>query len=343
MFILGLESTCDETSASVVSNENLILSNVIASQIDLHNLYGGVIPELACRRHSETILPVTQKALCEANVSLEAIDAIAVAQGPGLIGALLVGIQFAKGLAYRLQKPLVGINHIEAHLYASIINHPKEDIFPAIGVVVSGAHTAIVFIKKIGAYSLVGSTVDDAMGEAFDKVSKILGLCYPGGPIIEKLAAKGDPDMYPFKAGTVKNHPYHFSYSGLKTAVFYTLQKMTSQSQAPFILTEIQKQNIAASFQKAAFCDLIQKIKKACIEFSPKAVLIGGGVAQNKQLQKQLQGEIENLPLFFPSQEMSSDNAAMIAALAFHKPFLSFEQGIETLFPYTRDPNLTFV
>lgn len=340
MIILGLESTCDETAASVVSNGCDVLSNVIASQIDLHNLYGGVIPELACRRHSETILPVTQKALQDAKIDLTKIDAIAVAQGPGLIGALLVGIQFAKGLAYRLKKPLIGINHIEAHLYASIMNHMKAPIFPAIGVVVSGAHTAILKIEAIGQYELIGSTVDDAIGEAFDKVAKILGLSYPGGPVIEVLAKKGDPSAYPFKGGTVKTHPYYFSYSGLKTAVFYAIQKITSQTQTPFELTDAQKQDIAASFQKAAFQDVIQKTKKACAEFCPNALVIGGGVAQNNYFQKELQKEISSIPIFFPSKEMSSDNAAMIAGLGFYKTQIHFEKGIETLFPYTRDPNL---
>ncbi len=210
MLALGIESTCDETACAIVQDGRSILSNIIASQIDLHKEYGGVVPELACRRHIDLMMPVIDQALTQAKMTLAHIDLIAVAHGPGLIGALLIGLNTAKALAWALQKPFIGVNHIEAHLYAALMSYEKEIHFPCLGVVASGGHTAIVLIQELGVYQLLGQTVDDAIGEAFDKVAKMLDLPYPGGPQIEKLALYGDPYRYPFKAGRVKGHPLDF-------------------------------------------------------------------------------------------------------------------------------------
>lgn len=307
MRVLGIESTCDESAASVVADGKTILSNVVSSQMDLHKTYGGVVPELACRRHVDLIMPVIEQALSDAKCTLSDIDLISVARGPGLIGALMIGLNAAKALSYAAKIPFVGVNHIEAHLYASLMSTDTPIQLPALGVILSGGHTTLALINNLGEYEIIGETVDDAIGEAFDKCAKMMGLPYPGGPVIEKLALTGEV-VYPFKGGQVKGSPLSFSFSGLKTAVLYTLQKIDP-------LTDQDKRDIAASFQHAAFSDVKKKIEKALDTYSLSSILIGGGVTQSKALRKYL----ESFNVYYPRQELTLDNAAMIAGLGYHK------------------------
>ncbi len=311
MIILGIESTCDETSASIVKDGKEILSLITASSADIHAQYGGVFPEMACRRHVEAILPVIEAAMKKAKVTQEDIDLIAVAKGPGLIGALLIGMQAAKGLAIAWQKPFIGVNHVEAHLYAAMMQEPGP--FPALGLVLSGGHTLLLQIQDIGNYVPIGTTVDDALGEAFDKVAILLGLPYPGGPHVEKLALKGNPKSYPFRAGRVKKSPVDFSFSGIKTSVLYTVRDKKE-------LSDEDKADIAASFQEAALSDIAHKTQIALKEFpDTKAIYLGGGVCNNDRLRSLFAEKFPDLPIFWPSKELSSDNAAMIAGLGFQK------------------------
>ncbi|OGN55379.1 MAG: tRNA (adenosine(37)-N6)-threonylcarbamoyltransferase complex transferase subunit TsaD [Chlamydiae bacterium RIFCSPHIGHO2_12_FULL_44_59] len=307
MNVLGIETTCDETAASVVASGKQILSNVVASSADLHAQYGGVFPELACRCHIETIERVISQAIQLADVSLEQLDLIAVAKGPGLVGALLIGMNTAKGLSLSLKKPLIGVNHVEAHLYASMMGL-SEIPLPALGIVLSGGHTFLIKILDVGSYTPLSTTVDDAIGEAFDKVASLLGLPYPGGPHIEALAKNGNPGKYPFKAGQVKENPLDFSFSGLKTNVLYTIRKN------PF-----KKEDIAASFQETAFLDIVKKAKKASQTFPCQAIFFGGGVTINQRLREMFEITFDSTPLFWPPKELCLDNAAMIAGLGFKK------------------------
>lgn len=326
MYVLGIETTCDETAASVVRDGHEILSNVISSQIELHMPFGGVVPELACRRHAEIIIPIIHQALHEAKVSLNEIDLIGVAQGPGLIGALLVGINAAKGLALGLDRPLVGVNHVEAHLYASLMPQLNAVPLPALGIVLSGGHTALVEVRDIGAYHLIGATLDDAIGEAFDKVATLLGLSYPGGPKIEQLAKEGDPQRYPFKGGKVKGRPLDFSFSGLKTNVLYTVRQEK----------EAEKKDVAASFQRAAFEDVLEKALVASKMFECKSLLFGGGVTSSQTLRALFHHRAAHLPQFWPPSGLSLDNAAMIAGLAFQLYTRSKESAPFSLSPQPR-------
>lgn len=315
MLVLGIESTCDEMAASVVRNGHQILSNVICSQADLHQKYGGVFPELACRRHIDDLIPVVQQALLDAEVTANQIDLIAVAKGPGLMGALLIGVNAAKALAIAWQKPFVGVNHVEAHLYAAMMSQ-KTPTFPSLGVVVSGGHTLLVKILACGHYELIGTTVDDAIGEAFDKVATLLGLSYPGGPAIEALAKQGNPSLYPFKAGRVKENPWNFSFSGLKTNVLYTLKGPNAHKHSPLLIPEEDKCHVAASFQEVALGDVVKKSLKACQAFDCRAIYLGGGVSQNGRLRELF--EKTELPVYWPPPGLSLDNGAMIAGLGFH-------------------------
>jgi N6-L-threonylcarbamoyladenine synthase len=317
MLVLGIESTCDETACAVVRDGKEILSNVVTSQIDLHSEYGGVVPELACRRHVDLIIPVIDEALRKASITLEQIDLIAVAQGPGLIGALLIGINVAKGLSLALQKPLVGVNHIEAHLYAALMSQEKGVQFPALGVILSGGHTSLVLMHDVGSYSLVGETIDDAIGEAFDKVAKILGLPYPGGPEIEKLARGGDPSLYPLSSGKVKGRPLDFSFSGLKTGVLYKVKGNGANQNTTLIIEESQKKHVAAAFQKAAFDDVLHKTLLAARQNRCSTLVFGGGVTNNQYLRQLFANCGEPLTLLWPSFGLSLDNAAMIAGLGY--------------------------
>lgn len=318
MIVLGIESTCDETSCSIVRDGRDILSNVVTSQIDLHAEYGGVVPELSCRRHVDVIIPVLDQCLSEANISLQEIDLIAVAYGPGLIGALLIGITAAKSLSLALNIPFVGVNHIEAHLYAALMSHQETIKFPCLGVVLSGGHTSLVRMDDIGTYTPIGETIDDAIGEAFDKVAKQLGLPYPGGPQIEALAKEGNPHAFPFKPGKVKGKPFDFSFSGLKTAVLYTLQGQNAKNASLMPLTPQTMRDISASFQHAALTDVIDKVVLAANECSTDTIIFGGGVTNNKALRLMFQEKAPHLKTLWPAFGLSLDNAAMIAGLGYH-------------------------
>ncbi len=334
--VLGIESTCDETAASVVKGGKEILSNVVASQADLHAVYGGVYPELAARRHLEMFLPVVQEALITAEVKPEALDLIAVARGPGLIGALLIGLNGAKALSLGWNKPFVGVNHVEAHLYAAMMHLPSVPL-PALGLVLSGGHSFLVKIEELGRYCLLGTTVDDALGEAYDKVAKLLGLPYPGGPELEKLAQSGDPSRFPFTSGRVKGRPLHFSFSGIKTNVLYALKGQNCSKEAPILLEESDKAHVAAGFQEAVLRDVVEKTDLAAKSFECQALFVGGGVSNNQRLRHLLKERFHSLPLFFPQKGLSSDNAAMIAGLGYHIFKQSGPSPID-LSPLTRFP-----
>ena len=327
MLVLGIESTCDETAAALVVDGKQILSQVVTSQIDLHNIFGGVVPELASRRHIETIIPVIDETLQKAGVRSDEIDLIAVAKGPGLIGPLLIGLHAAKGLAFAWEKPIVGINHVEAHLYAALMSCAEQVHFPCLGVVLSGGHTALILIEEIGRYKLIGQTVDDAIGEAFDKVAKLLKLPYPGGPEVEALAKKGKATRFPLKAGHVKGRPFDFSFSGLKTAVMYTLQKQD-------LSCPTLKYDLAASFQRAALEDILEKTSAAAQSHNCQTILFGGGVTNNRRL-KELFSETPYRCLF-PDSHLTLDNAAMIAGLGYHVYQKCGPCDLLTLHPETR-------
>lgn len=315
MVVLGIESTCDETGCALVEGGSLILSNIIASQSDIHESYGGVFPELASRRHVEVLIPTLEKALFAANKRPQDIDLIAVAKGPGLIGPLLLGLNAAKTLSLAWEIPFIGVNHVEAHLYAAMMSANVFD-FPALGLVISGGHTFMVHILDVGHYKLIGTTVDDAIGEAFDKVAALLGLPYPGGPAVEALAKEGDPLRYPFKLGKVKNHPWHFSFSGLKTNVLYTVKGQNGKAEKE--VSEEEKRDIAASFQRAALMQIVGKIGEAAKAFPSNAIYIGGGVSNNRTLRALLAEKKLPLPIYWPSAHLSLDNGAMIAGLGTH-------------------------
>lgn len=308
MIILGIESTCDETGASVVKDGKVILSNIVASSADVHEKYGGVFPELACRRHIDAIIPVVDEALRVAGVRPEEIDAVAVAKGPGLVGALLIGMNAAKGLAIAWNKPLVGVNHVEAHLYAAMMELDEVPL-PALGVVVSGGHTLLLKIIEIGKYEPIATTVDDALGEAFDKVAALLGLPYPGGPHVEKLARSGNPKAFALSAGHVKRSPIDFSFSGLKTGVVYAARGME----------EGRKADLAASFQEVALKDVVGKAAIAAGQFECKAIFFGGGVSNNLRMRELFAEKFRDIPLYWPPAGLSVDNAAMIAGLGAKK------------------------
>lgn len=335
--VLGIETTCDETSCAVVVDGREILSNIISSQIDLHAAFGGVVPELSCRRHVEVVLPIVEEALAAANASLAEIDVIAVAHAPGLIGALIVGLTAAKALSLATGIPFIGVNHIEAHLYAAIMSHKDPVEFPCLGVVLSGGHTSLVRVDAIGKYKLLGETHDDAIGEAFDKVGKLLELPYPGGPHIEELAKSGNPYRFPFRAGRIKERPYDFSFSGLKTAVLYALRGQNAHVPTPPVFTEHDKADLAASFQHAAFDDVIEKTVRAAREHGCSTVLFGGGVTNSKTLRAQFAVRAPDLQLLWPTVGLSLDNAAMIAGLGYHRMKIDGPSTMD-LEPATRIP-----
>jgi len=309
MKVLGIETSCDETAVAVVEDGNKILVNLVASQAKVHEQFGGVYPEVASRHHVDQLVPLVEMAIKDHEV-----DLIAVANGPGLMGALLMGVIGAKSLSYGWEKPLVGVNHVEAHLYSAMMESPP--VFPSLGVVVSGGHTFLAKMHGVCDYEMIGTTVDDAVGEAFDKVAALLEFPYPGGPHIEKLALEGDESKFPFKAGTVKKRPLDFSFSGLKTNVLYTVKGANCDRKAPSIISEDDKKHIAASFQKAALTNIVNKSLAAAKTFNCKAIYCGGGVTLSKKLKELF--EISPYPVFYPPKGLSADNGAMIAGLGYH-------------------------
>jgi N6-L-threonylcarbamoyladenine synthase len=318
MLILGIESSCDETAAAVISDGNRILSSVISSQIELHKPFGGVVPELASREHLEKIEPIVKEALAKAEISFKDIDAVAVTQGPGLVGSLLVGVCYAKALAFALNIPFVGVNHIEGHLYSVVFENPPV-IYPTLALIVSGGHTNLFFVPEEGLYKVVSRTRDDAAGEAFDKVAKMLGLGYPGGPVIEKLAREGDAKKIKFPIAKISDGRPDFSFSGLKTAVSRYVReneiKPVAENEPP---TQAIK-DIAASFQATVVKSLVGTMEKLAKELYPRTLIVAGGVACNGALREAAValGEKLNLPVYFPSKHLSTDNAAMIAAAGY--------------------------
>lgn len=311
-YILAIESSCDETSAAVVLNGREVLSNVIASQISTHEQYGGVVPEVASRMHIEAISGVVEEALLKANITLEKIDAIGVTYGPGLVGALLVGLQFAKGLAFASKKPLVGVNHIEGHICANYIQH-KDLKPPFVSLVVSGGHTFIVHVKDYGIYEVIGQTRDDAAGEAYDKVARALGLGYPGGPKIDKLAKEGNPKAITFPKANFHEETLDFSFSGVKSAVLNYLNKCNMQN------IEINKADVAASFQQAVVDVLKDNVLLTCKKKNIDTIAIAGGVASNSTLRETLINEAgkKGIKVLFPTPILCTDNAAMIGSAAY--------------------------
>lgn len=331
MRILGIESSCDETAAAIVEDGHRLLSNVVHSQIDIHALYGGVVPEIAARSHIEVINPVINRALYEAHLTWKDIDAIAVTYAPGLIGSLLVGTLAARTLAVLKNKPLYPIHHVEAHVYANFITKQSDNIgltlpkkqpnFPMLALIVSGGHSQLVLFKGHGNYQLLGQTQDDAVGEAFDKVAKILGLPYPGGPSIADAAKKGDSSAYTFPKARMQGK-YDFSFSGLKTAVLRAVQREVGvetsfpSRELAALLNEVQVANFAASFQRIAIETLVDKAESAFKDYSPASVVIAGGVAANLELRLQLSNRLP-LSIEYAPIKLCTDNAAMIGALGY--------------------------
>ncbi len=313
MMILGIESSCDETAAAVVADGHEIRSSVVASQVDTHHIYGGVVPELASRMHLEAIVPVVEKSLAEAETTAEKIDAIAVTRGPGLVGALLVGFSFAKAYAHTLKKPWVGINHLEAHLYSVFLDNPAPPAFPFVALLASGGHTNLYYVTDHLKAELLGQTRDDAAGEAYDKVAKLLGLGYPGGAIIDQLAAKGDPKAIQFPRPYLDKNGFDFSFSGLKSAVLRHVEKNPDPSPR-------QIADIAAGFQEAVADVLTHKLLHAAKTRRCGEMALVGGVAANQRLKSRLTDAADQagLQLHIPPLSLCGDNAAMIAGLGYH-------------------------
>jgi N6-L-threonylcarbamoyladenine synthase len=316
MIILGIETSCDETSAAIVENGSL-LSNSVASQLE-HTQFGGVVPELASRAHQKLIVPIVEDALTKAGISRSEISAVAAVNAPGLIGALLVGLSFAKGLSLSLNCPFIGINHLEGHIFSNLIEDPKPD-YPFINLTVSGGHTQLILAKESLHYQMLGNTLDDAAGEAFDKVAKMLGLGYPGGPLIDKFASEGNPASIPFPRPYLESDSLQFSFSGLKTAVLYHLKATGyKQPDQPGKFSDEQRRavaNICASFQASVVDVLVMKMMAAAKRFHVRHLTIAGGVAANSELRRRLSqaAERNGCKLFLPKKEFCTDNAAMIA------------------------------
>jgi N6-L-threonylcarbamoyladenine synthase len=319
--ILGIETSCDETAVAIVRDGSEIEANVISSQTDLHAKYGGVMPEQASRAHLRAILPALSEAFSAARADWSAVDAIAVTHGPGLAGALLVGVNVAKGLAFALRKPLLGINHLEGHVYANWLEHLHEPEFPLVALIVSGGHSDLVLSEGHGQYRRLGRTRDDAAGEAFDKVGRMLGLGFPGGPLIEKAAASGDPNAFHFPRAWLEQDSWDFSFSGLKTAVRHAVRGLGLD---PDVATPEERRqrlpvaDLAASFQAAVVDVLATKAARAAHQYGAKALALGGGVAANRTLLKTVE-ERAQLPVLCPPPRLCTDNAAMIASAAYFR------------------------
>ena len=314
ILILAIESSCDETSVALVRIGREVVSNVISSQIDIHKEYGGVVPEIASRKHVEVINYIVDKALSEANINLNELDAVAVTYGPGLVGALLVGVAMAKGLAFGLKVPLIGVHHIEGHISSNYIHNPDLEP-PFLCLVVSGGHTMLVCVEDYCKYRLMGQTLDDAAGEAFDKIARVIGLGYPGGPAIERYAKDGDPTKYDYPRVNIKGKPYDFSFSGLKTAVINHVHNMKQAGE------KVNINDIAASFQQAVVDVLVEKSINCANELGIDKLAIAGGVSANSLLKDQmnsLAGQ-HGIKLYTPSIILSTDNAAMIGSAAYYR------------------------
>ena len=331
VLILAIESSCDETAAAVVKNGREVLSNVINTQIAIHTEYGGVVPEIASRKHIENINPVIRKALEDAGVTLDDIDAIGVTYGPGLVGALLVGVAEAKAIAFAKNKPLVGVHHIEGHISANYVEN-KELEPPFVALVVSGGHTHLVKVNDYGEYEIVGRTRDDAAGEAFDKVARAIGLGYPGGPKIDKLAKEGNPDAIEFPRAHVDDAPYDFSFSGIKSAVLNYINSANMQGK------EINRADVAASFQKAVVDALVSRAVRLAKECGMDKLAIAGGVASNSALRAAIQEACakNNIGFYSPSPILCTDNAAMIGAAAYYE----YIKGVRHGYDLNAVPNL---
>lgn len=331
VYILAIESSCDETAAAVVKNGREVLSNVISSQIALHTLYGGVVPEIASRKHIEKINQVIEQALTEANVTFDTIDAIAVTYGPGLVGALLVGVSAAKALAFGLKKPLIGVHHIEGHISANFIEN-KELEPPFICLVVSGGHSHLVKVKDYGEYEILGRTRDDAAGEAFDKVARAIGLGYPGGPKIDKVSREGNPEAIHFPRAKVGESEYDFSFSGLKSAVLNYLNSCQMKGE------EINQADVAASFQKAVVDVLVDHSISAVKKYAFDKFAIAGGVASNSHLREAMEKACSDnkIEFYHPSPIYCTDNAAMIGVAAYYE----YIKGVRHGYDLNAVPNL---
>src|SRR5258708_8409573 len=315
MLVLGIETSCDETAAAIVRNGREIVSSVIASQIETHKRFGGVVPELASREHLDKIVPVVEEAFIHAGLQHAEIDGLAVTVGPGLVGSLLVGVSYAKAMAFALRKPLVGVNHIEGHIYSVAFENPPVE-YPALALIVSGGHTNLFFVPEPGKYKVIARTRDDPAGEAFDKVAKLLGLSYPGGPIIEKLAREGNPRAIPFSIPRMCDGRPDFSFSGLKTAVTKHVRESGLQPVKNGAEPSPGIKDLAASFQDVVVRSLVGTMERVAEEYQPSTLIVAGGVACNGALREASRQAAERLgmPAYFPSPHLSTDNAAMIAA-----------------------------
>jgi N6-L-threonylcarbamoyladenine synthase len=316
--VLGIETSCDETAAAVVEDARRVLSSVVASQVAIHAPYGGVVPEIASRHHLEAIGPVLEQAMREAGVGFAQLDAIAVTQGPGLVGSLLVGVQAAKAIALVHRKPLVPVHHVAGHVQAAFLAHGEIPL-PAVALVVSGGHTSLYEVPEQGVYRRLGRTRDDAAGEAFDKVAKLLGLGYPGGPVIERLAEGADDQAVDFTIARLKDGSANFSFSGIKTAVLLHVKREAIAPVEPAHEVPARVRDLVASFQRAVVASLVRGLVRAAREHTPRSLIVTGGVAANGRLRRETESAARalGLPAFIPPLPLTSDNAAMIAAAGF--------------------------
>ena len=332
MLILSIETSCDETSAAVIENGDMILSNVVASQINSHKRFGGVVPEIASRHHVEYITLIIEEAMEEAYVTFEDLDAVAVTEGPGLVGALLIGVNAAKAIAYAHNLPLIPVNHIAGHIYANQLVQPLE--FPLLSLVVSGGHTELIYMKEHGSFEIIGETRDDAAGEAYDKIGRVIGVPYPGGKHIDEMAQVGE-DTFNFPRAMIDEDNYDFSFSGLKSAFINKVHNAEQKGE------ELNREDLATSFQQAVVDVLVSKTIRAAKEYDVKQIILAGGVAANSGLRTGLseavETELTDVPLIIPPLSLCGDNAAMIGAAA----FLEKEQFKNANLALNAQPGLT--
>jgi N6-L-threonylcarbamoyladenine synthase len=335
--ILAIETSCDETAAAVVEDGRRILSNVVSSQAAVHAPYGGVVPELASRHHIENLVPVVEQAMADAGIGYPALDAVAVTQGPGLVGSLLVGVQAAKGIAFVHGKPLVPVHHIAGHIEAPFLAHGDIPL-PALALIVSGGHTSLFEVPAAGDYRLLGRTRDDAAGEAFDKVAKLLGLGYPGGPIIDRLSDGADDRAVEFKVAKISDGRPDFSFSGVKTAVLYHVRREGIPPVADPSRVPAEIRDLVASFQRSVVEALLRRLRKTAEQVRPRSLILSGGVAANRRLRREAAAAAAELglPLFVPPIALSTDNAAMIAAAG----FVAYGRGVTAGLDLNADPHL---